>query len=104
MEITLQAGSFGWDFIIAAADGRTALVESDRDYPGLASTFGWSVTDSRGASGWDFCPHDGTDGTIDCGTCGRTVSAFINSASDFLAEHVGATVEDPGYFEGEATE
>jgi hypothetical protein len=96
--IDLLRGSFG-TYILAKSDGSDdLLVQTDYDYPGVASTFGWDIRASRGASGWDSCPHDGTDGTVACPFCGRTASAFINDAGDYLDDHIGASVEDPGYF------
>lgn len=99
--ITLDAGSFGWDFIIRNDDGRSVLVQSDRDYPGTASTFGWSPSNVTGPEFSDGCPsaHAFTDGTIDCPDCGTLASTFILSAREWLAEHIGATTEDPGYFD-----
>jgi len=44
------------------------------------------------------CDHDGTDGTIDCTSCGLTPTSFIRDAREWLDEHEGATAEDPGYF------
>lgn len=29
----------------------------------------------------------GTDGTVDCPDCGKSATAFISEASDFLFEH-----------------
>lgn len=70
MNITLESGSFGWDYAIVADDGRDILVQTDYDYPGLALAFGWS--------------GDDTD---------------IEAAQEFLDDNIGATVEDPGFFE-----
>lgn len=131
---------------IVNEDGRSLLVQTDWDFPGYASTFGWSVKDVQRANpreDFDFtaqcgilvckecgnpfypmeveedecpdclgqcekikgvsfpCDHSGTDGTIDCPVCGVVVMDFINSAREFLENNDGATVEDPGYFEGD---
>lgn len=69
-------------------DERTVLVQTDWDYPGLASTFGWSPC------------HDETDGTVDC-PCGKTAGELIAEASQYLNEHCGEVVDDPGYFDGD---
>lgn len=68
--ITLESGSFGWDYVIAHDDGREVLIQSDWDYPGTARTFGW----------------DGDD-------------ADLEGAAEFLDDNIGASVEDPGYFD-----
>lgn len=68
--ITLEAGSFGWDYVIVHDDGRELLIQSDHDYPGTAHTFGWT--------------GDYED---------------IAGAAEFLDDNIGATVEDPGYFD-----
>jgi hypothetical protein len=72
-------------FVLCADDGRELVIQTDWDYPGVASTFGWSP-----------CPCDQTDGTVDCDH--RSASEMIAEAYDFLTEHVGDEVEDPGYF------
>ena len=48
------------------------------------------------------CQHDGTDGTVDCDDCGLTAGDFIESAGEWLEANDGATVADPGYFQGES--
>lgn len=68
--ITLESGQFGWDYLIVADDGRDVLIQSDTDYPGLAMTFGWSGDESD-----------------------------IDGAAEFLDDNIGASVEDPGYFD-----
>ena len=83
--VTLHEGDYG-TFIIQADDGRDVLIQTDWDYPGVASTFGWSP-----------CPCGKTDGTVDCPH--RTASDMIVEAGEFLDAHIGDTVEDPGYFE-----
>lgn len=84
MKITLQEGDFG-TFLIVREDGRDLLVQTDYDYPGLASTFGWSP-----------CSCGETDGTVNCSH--RTADDMIAEARDFLQERVGQTTDDPGYF------
>lgn len=44
------------------------------------------------------CGHSETDGTIACADCGLTATDFIGAAADWLADHIGATADDPGYF------
>jgi len=91
--ITLEEGDFGFTFVIRHDDGRDLLIQTDWDYPGTASTFGWVPKKRRG------CDHPGTDGTIDCRACGKTATEFISEAQDYLSSHIGKRVEDPGYFE-----
>ena len=83
--ITLLEGDFG-TFILEADDGRDVLIQTDWDYPAVASVFGWSP-----------CSCGKTDGTVDCPH--RTASEMIAEAREFLSAHVGDTAEDPGYFE-----
>lgn len=79
---------------IVSDDGRDILVQTDYSAPGVASTFGWSLQ-----SVGEGCDHDGTDGTTDCKTCGCTAGQFIAAAIDYINDHDGESVEDPGYFE-----
>ena len=92
--------------LIVNDDGQDILVQVDYDYPGVASTFGWSLaavhlSRMTGTAG-SACEHGETDGTIDCPACGTSASEFIAAASEYLREHVGATADDPGYFTGDA--
>jgi hypothetical protein len=84
MRVTLQEGDFG-TFLLVAENGRQLMVQADWDFPGLASTFGWSP-----------CSCGETDGTVDCSH--RTADDMIVEARDFLQERVGDTTDDPGYF------
>lgn len=70
----------------------TRLIDTDWDYPGIASVFGWNIAD-------DDCEHEGTDGTVDCPSCGKTAGEFISEASDYLDANLGTIVDDPGYFD-----
>lgn len=88
MDISFESHVAG-TWILTAADGRTILVQTDWDYPGLASTFGWVPCRQCNA----------TDGTVDCEH--RTASEMICEASQWLADHEGKSVEDPGYFDSE---
>lgn len=73
--ITLAEGEFGWDYLIEHEDGRSILVQTDREYPGWARTFGW----------------DGEDDDL-------------AGAQKFLDDNIGKTVEDPGCFDGDEGE
>ena len=89
---------------IIAENGEDRLIQTDWDYPGIASAFGWSpVLVETGPEGWHFrptpCQHLNTDGTVDCPACKQTASAFIAHARQWIDNHDGETVEDPGYFE-----
>jgi hypothetical protein len=74
MRVTLERGSFGWDFIMRADNGETVLCQVDWDYPGVASNLGF----------------------VPCEHC--TADAMIDSAKQFLSDHIGESFEDPGYF------
>ena len=63
----------------------TLLVQTDWDFPGTACAFGFVPC---------YCGE--TDGTVDCAH--RTASDMIAAAADFLDEHEGEIVPDPGYF------
>jgi len=67
--ITLHSGAFGWDFELVNDQGESLLIQSDYDYPGVATSFGWAGPESD-----------------------------ISGALAFLDDNVGASVEDPGYF------
>lgn len=90
---------------VKADDGRDVLIQTDWDWPGVASTFGWSPVRvqvngiDREQIGEFFCRHSGTDGTVDCPDCKVTASEFIQAARQWLDDNDGAETEDPGYFE-----
>ena len=84
MKITLLEGDFG-TFCLVADNGKSVLVQTDFDFPGVASTFGWSA-----------CSCGLTDGTVDCDH--RTAGEMIADAHDFLRAHAGDKTDDPGYF------
>jgi hypothetical protein len=112
-KVTLKAGQFGWDYILVSNESpcctkcnRTIpsnrykkcpdcgcrklksadiLIQSDWDYPGVASIFGWVA-----------CECGTTDGTISCAH--KTASEMILDAQEFLDHNIGRTTEDPGYF------
>ena len=84
MNITLESGDCG-TYLLVADDGEEILIQTDWDFPGIASTFGWSP-----------CHCGATDGTVDCPH--KTASAMISEAAQYLDDHVGESVADPGYF------
>lgn len=67
-------------------DGRSILIQTDWDYPGVASSFGWVA-----------CECGDTDGTVDCAH--KKAGEMISDARAFLDAHDGETIEDPGYFD-----
>lgn len=86
MTLTLSRGPGGLYYEVTAEDGRSQTVQTDWDYPGLASSFGFVP-----------CPECGaTDGTVDCPH--RKASDMIAAAADYLDAHDGETIDDPGYF------
>ncbi len=91
MKITLKKGQFG-TYEVVPEKGESILVQVDYDRCGLASSFGWSPCKGcrRSCTGT-------TDGTVDCKR--RTATEHIASATDYLDNHIGDTVEDPGYFD-----
>lgn len=66
----------------------TVCFQTDWDFPGLASTFGWAPC------------HSSTDGTIDCPECGKTAGSMIQEAREWLDDGP-EPVEDPGYLREE---
>lgn len=91
--------------LIVNDDGRDILVQADQDFPGVASSFGWYIGNVEESTPHAYslpCEHRGTDGTIDCAGCGTVASEFIAAAAEFLADNVGATADDPGYFDGDS--
>ncbi len=107
---------------ILAPNGRSVLIQTDYDYPGVASTFGWSMRsiqrcvacgELHTVTGCDtkrwacldcndlvhpICDHRGTDGTVVCPDCGIGPDVFIASAGEYLSDNDGAEADDPGYF------
>ena len=86
--IELGRSDFGTYTIIDIHTGQDILVQLDWDFSGIASTFGWIA-----------CECGETDGTIDCHH--KTATEMIDSARDYLDDHIGDRAEDPGYFENE---
>lgn len=117
---------------IIADDGRDLLVQTDWDWPGIASTFGFSLASVQkcdkcgktsekhfnrvvkfcphcinavgfpGTNVGSTCHHSATDGTIDCPECGIRAGEFISAARQWMADNDGAQADDPGYFDGGA--
>jgi hypothetical protein len=89
-------GQYEWD---PRDEDNTRWVRTDLDYPGLASAFGWFPKPGPNR----HCVHAGTDGTVDCPSCGKPASEFIVEAVEYLDGCVatGEVAEDPGYFEEE---
>lgn len=85
MRIYIESNRFGHYTISNDLDDRTVYVQTDWDFPGLASTFGWVPCGECGA----------TDGTVDCEH--RTAGEMTSDAAAFLDNEPGG-VEDPGYF------
>lgn len=85
MMVTLSRGQGGLYYLLTAEDGRDVIFQTDWEYPGLASSFGFVP-----------CECGATDGTVGCPH--RSASDMISAAADYLDEHDGEAVEDPGYF------
>lgn len=85
MQIRLRHGPRR-TYLNGADDGRTILIQSDWDYAGLASTFGYVP-----------CWCGDTDGTVDCPH--KTASEMIMEARQWLDDHLCEKVDDPGYFQ-----
>jgi hypothetical protein len=82
-------------------DPETILVQTDWDLPGIASSFGWSLTSVQVPGrkrGPKRCDHRSTDGTITCKECGADAGMFIDAAREWIDSHDGKTAQDPGYF------
>ncbi len=88
-------------FKIVNDDGRDLLIQTDYDWPGIASTFGFSLENVQRPGFAISCYHPNTDGTVDCQACGVTAHQFIQAAGEWLREHDGAKAEDPGYFDND---
>lgn len=86
---------------IIADNGQDILIQTDWDWPGIASTFGWSISSVPlpPDATVEACDHNGTDGTIDCPCCGLKAGAFITAARNWIDDNDGSETSDPGYFE-----
>jgi hypothetical protein len=88
--ISYTAPSYGGYIVEDETTGKDLYFQTDYDFPGLASTFGWDgkilpMTKLRAV---DIDPSDKT-------------AAEIYSAIQYLDKNEGKKVEDPGYFSGE---
>lgn len=84
MKATLEDGDFGC-YLLVAEDGRDLLFQTDWDFPGLASMFGFVA-----------CECGKTDGTISCQH--KTASQMISEAREFLDDHIGDEIDASDYF------
>lgn len=84
--IRLTRGRGGLYYELTNSDGREVIVQTDWDYPGTASTFGYVP-----------CECGETDGTVDCEH--KTATEMITAAADWLDDHDGEDAPDPGYFD-----
>jgi len=67
-------------------DADTVLIQTDWDFPGVASYIGWTP-----------CTEcEMTDGTVDCNH--RTATDMISEAYDYIRDHAEELFDDPGYF------
>lgn len=81
---------------------RSLLIQTDWDYPSVASNFGWDMRECQVTNAGYYgvtCAHRGTDGTVKCDDCGLTPSTFIEQSQWFLDDNLGKIVDDPGYFQ-----
>ena len=62
-------------------DSHTVLIQTDWDFPGVATSMGWQACSQCGA----------TDGTVNCEH--RTASDMIAEAYDWIREHDGELFE-----------
>ena len=83
-------------YLVTDDRDKDILVQLDYDFPGLASTFGWSPSMAGKRRCADGCQS--TDGTIGCPTCGTPAGRYIESAAKYLDGCGSKIVEDPGYF------
>jgi len=124
MKVLLSCGKDSPNFCFTLTDTETnediQFVQTDWEYPSLATSLGWSLQDlqlcrkcrkslpepedefedediqcenCRRKKGNTPCEHDTTDGTVTCKECGATASEFIAAAYDWLYENDGKTFE-----------
>lgn len=85
--VELAGGDVGGTYELVDLDsGKSLLFQADWDFPGLATSFGFVP-----------CKCGRTDGSVDCPH--KTASQMIAEAQDFLDEHIGDQIPDPGYFD-----
>lgn len=81
---TCELEQYSIGYLLRFEDGETRLFQTDWDFPGLASLFGWAP-----------CDCGMTDGTVDCPH--KTVDQMLGEAQEYLDAHVGDVTLDPGY-------
>jgi len=69
-KVRLEQGDFGTYLIVNCATSESILIQSDTDFPSLAMDFGLPM---------EF-------------------GLPIEKAIDYLDDHIGTTIDDPGYF------
>ena len=57
MQVTLNRGDKGLYYLLTAEDGREVIFQSDWDYPGLASHFGYVPCECGTTDGTVCCQH-----------------------------------------------
>ncbi len=72
-KVRLEQGDFGTYLIVNCATSEDILIQSDTDFPSLAVDFGLAIEEPL---------------TIES----------IGKAIDYLDDHIGTTIDDPGYF------
>lgn len=90
--IQLKMSQFGCYELLNLDTNKSKLIQTDWDFPGIASSFGFIPCECCRIFG-----SDSTDGTVDC--IHKKTSQMIKEARDFLDDHCGDKIEDPGYFE-----
>jgi hypothetical protein len=78
--LTLEYSNFNY-FMLVSDNGKSTLIQTDWDYPGIAKMFGWVPCEK--------CNE--TDGTIDCKH--KTASQMIYEASEYLDSKIGESIE-----------
>lgn len=63
-------------------ESQTCLIQTDWDWPGVASSIGWVP-----------CKCGATDGTVPCVPCERTVSTMIAEAYNYIRKHTDEPFE-----------
>jgi hypothetical protein len=94
---------------LIAEDGSDMIIQTDYDWPGIASSFGWSTRHCNGKSTLTFRSDSNvedmcngtpyTDGTVDCPRCNKPAREFIQEAREYIDDHDGDSIEDPGYYD-----
>lgn len=83
-------------FRVVSDSGADYLAQTDGDRVAVARDFGFRLV---GPCGCDC--GETTDGSVDCGECGKTAADFAAEASAYLDSVCGSGVRvaDPGYFD-----